>query len=202
MCRLPKPSAHLQGNDSEGLLRLHLPALRHASIGAQEWEGTRLTVDRDSFQSASKLTSLMFESQKPLSLTADCFTGLKALASLKIYDGDLVSIPPALTALEDSLTRLELPYNDALQLADEDLMVLLALRKLQIVDLIKSDLEDTENLTVAARQAARVVTAQLQYGPSVWTSQSLQYVAELPVAFLEEHGRRLALRVDVGDMDE
>jgi len=80
----------------------------------------------------------------------------------------LASIPSALTALSGSLTTLALPYNDDLQLAEDDVVTLLALRKLQNLDLRKF---------------------------SLWSPHSLQHLVDLPNAFHARHGHALALQV-------
>ena len=177
--------------------------MQRAWIGAQTWEGpgARLELDSESFLETPELTSLSFHCMKPLSLMPDCLTGLTALARLSVCRGGLVSIPHALTALSDSLTLLGLRWNDALQLAHQDVTVLMALRKLQTLDLVKSVVDDMEYFPDAANQAGRELAGQLDFTPSLWTRRSEQHFAQLPASFLVEHGHTLALRLDLGDSD-
>ena len=52
------------------------------------------------------------EATRPVSLQGACFLGLRKLAVLELEDCGLATIPAALTALGDSLTRVALPSND------------------------------------------------------------------------------------------
>ncbi len=161
-------------------------------------EAATLTLDADSFRSAAQLTSLAFTSARRLVLMPDCLMGLTALVRLTIYDCGLASIPSALEALGGSLTRLALPYNDAMQLAHNDVTVLLALRRLRMLDLRKTNaldlLDDNEDLEQAAGQVANAVVAKLHFEPSTWSNLHVQQFAELAASFALEHGRKLALQ--------
>ena len=122
--------------EHDGFLRLHLPALEKAIILATRLASGLLFVDQDSFRSAANLTFLDFAGVT-LCFLPDSFTGLPALSMLSMQC-ELLSIPPALTVLAGSLTHLTLAYNDSLQLADDNVSILLALGKLRTLDLQKS----------------------------------------------------------------
>ncbi len=165
----------LQEND--GFLQLHLPALQSLQVSAPYWKTGILHVNQDSFSDAANLTSLSFDYGLTLRFLPEGFTGLSTLNMMMC---GLASIPAAVgAALAGSLTHLALPYNDDLQLADADVATLLALRKLQTLDLRKTSLEN-----------------KLQ-----WSPRSLQHLVELPVAFLANHGHKLALRLLDDDYD-
>ncbi len=92
----------------------------------------------DSLQEFAKLEYLAVRPQHHvLCITRGCYMRLTALATLRLEACGLTGIPSALTALGGSLTTLALPLNDELQLADHDIVTLLALRKLQNLDLRK-----------------------------------------------------------------
>jgi Leucine-rich repeat (LRR) protein len=112
-----------------------------------------------------------------LTLTPHCFEGLPALATLVLSGCELINVPAALRALACSLTSLSLPYNDDLQLADDDVKTLLALRKLRKLDLAKTPRRRVPN------------------GQSPWSLGSVQQLVDLPSAFSVQHGHGLALRI-------
>ena len=60
------------------------------------------------------------------------------MAALRLSECGLMHIPAAVAALAGSLTSLELPYNNDLQLDNDDVECLLSLRKLRTLDLQKS----------------------------------------------------------------
>ena len=182
---------------TEGTLRLHLPELRqlvlsgvHRDQMSSRSQEESLLLDRDSFAEPSKLEDLTLEL---VALTPDCFTGMTALAALHLQRCDLARIPAALTALAASLTWLALPFNDGLQLADDDVKILLALRKLRELDLRKQSV--TAALGWRHSEAAAAVEAHMHYQPALWSARSLQHLVDLPKAFLVQHGHVLALHV-------
>ena len=180
-------------------VRLHLPDLRQAAIVSSTGvgvctPGAKLRFDRESFTEAAKLTSLTLETPGITTLMPDCFTGLSALATLEMKACGLVSIPKALMAVASSLTSLALPLNNNLQLAADDVATLLALRKLQKLDLRKSSLRSALTSSGIAA-AADAVTADLRYEPPLWSLDSLQHLVSLPTAFLALHGHALVLQV-------
>lgn len=108
-------------------------------------------------------------------LTLDCFAGLSALSSLELEACGLASIPIALTALEGSLTSLAVPFNNDLQLAHEDVEILLTLRKLRRLDLRKWCVRST-----MTRAAVRVLIRS--------SVASLRLVARYSPYCASEHG--------------
>ena len=129
---------------------------------------------------------------------------LTALATLQLEACGLTSIPAALAALAGSLTSLALSHNDDLQLANDDIVTLLALGKLQNLDLRKSHVRKMNHRPVCPmeaeflkeyEEAAETVAAFLQYRPPLWSPDSLQHLVNLPSAFRVHHGRTLALQV-------
>jgi len=129
----------------------------------------------------------------PVRLAPECFTGLTALMSLKLQECGLINIPPALAALGGSLTSLELPLNNGLQLADDDFTALLALQKLRKLNLHKSSL--SESYDSGDRALASAAQAHLQFVPALWSSCSLKHLVRLPGAFLKGHGHELDLEM-------
>ncbi len=180
----------------DGLLRLHLPALRQATLCGNCDRGTvgTLRVDRDSFAEPPQLEYLVLSALGAMTVMPDAFTGLTALARLDLSECGLIRVPTAVTALSGSLTSLAMPYNNELQLTADDVRTLLALRKLQTLDLQKEPFEH-----VLAGGAAASVTAQLHYGPALWSQRSLQHLVALPNIFLARHGHALALRLSWDD---
>jgi len=175
----------------EGTLRLHLPALRRLDIaGLRNRE--RLRLDWDSLREASQLEFLSLEALAAVTLIPGCLTGLTALATLELKGCGLVLIPTALTALQGSLTRLALPFNDNLQLAETDVAILLALRKLRMLDMQKYSLTNPLDNT-----AAVALSAHVRYVPAPWSERSLQHLVTLQSAFQSKHGIVLALDVHV-----
>ncbi len=177
----------------EGTLRLRLPALRLAVIPGFPQSSGRLCLDRDSFSHAAQLETLSLTLHKAVSLLPKCFTSLSALATLQLAACDLDKIPLALTALEGSLTNLQLPFNDKLQLAHEDMKTLLTLRELRMLDLHKSSLVDA--LGDDAATVPHAVRARLQHQLAPWSLRSVQHMADLRSDFLAQHGHSLALEV-------
>lgn len=147
-------------------------------------------MDRSSFSAAQP--ERISINQIRLSLTTGCFGGMTALAMLKLNKCGLTTVPAALTALAGSLTSLELRHNDDLQLADDDVTVLLALGKLQKLNLQKLCHEVP---TEAANLVAGALIAQDGSGLVLWTQRSVQLLEELSATFLMQHGRALALQV-------
>ena len=175
----------------EGTLHLHLPALRRLDIAGLRQRG-RLRLDRDSLLEASQLEFLSLEALEAATLMPDCLTGLTALATLELKGCGLVLIPTALTALQGSLTRLALPFNDNLQLAESDFAILLTLRKLRMLDMQKYSLtEPLDNM------AAVALSAHVRYVPAPWSERSLQHLVTLQSAFQSKHRIVLALDVHV-----
>jgi len=171
----------------EGCVRLHLPALRRATFSSRQ---SKLRFSRESFVKPAKLESLSLYGLAVVTFQPGCFRGMTALASLKLETCGLASIPAALSGLRASLTHLALPENDALQVEDDDIATVLALRKLQMLDLRKSPVGRV--LTGAAETA---VTTQLHYEPAPWTLRSMQYLVDLPNAFRAQHGHVLSLQL-------
>ena len=147
----------------------------------------RLDVDWESFRHAGKLQSLSFRGMKTVSLLPDSLVVLPALATLELEDCGIVSIPVALTALTDSLTRLALAANNALQLDSEGFLTLLALRKLRMLDLRKP----------APHGPGGAMATQ----PLNWSPRSVCHLVKLCPAFMEQHGHMPALRVTDDDYD-
>ena len=173
-------------------VRLHLPKLRHLRIGGFSLTRAKLRLDRDSFSEAPRLEVLSLVGPGAVMLMPDCFAGLTALATLTLHRCGLSAIPTAVTALANSLTSLMLPFNDGLQLADDDITVLLALSKLQTLDLRKQSL-----LSLPDNPTAVAVSAHLHYVPAPWSECSLKRLVRLPSAFIAKHGRAIALEVHV-----
>ena len=123
----------------------------------------------------------------------NCFVGLTALTTLGLFECGLAAIPPAITNLEGSLQSLALPHNQHLQLGDNDLTILLTLRKLRKLDVQKMSFRMAfKDGDIAAADA---VTAHLNYAPPLWSPCSFQHLMQLPVAFFAQHGRVLAVDV-------
>ncbi len=175
----------------EGTLRLHLPALRRLNVAGLRNSG-RLRLDRDSLLEASQLEFLSLEALEAVTMMPDCLTGLTALAALELKGCGLVLIPTALTALQGSLTRLALPFNDNLQLAESDFAILLTLRKLRMLDMQKYSLTDPLD-----NAAAVALSAHVRYVPAPWSERSLQHLVTLQSAFQSKHRIVLALNVHV-----
>ena len=174
---------HLQR--AEGSLRLHLPALRSATITAAPlWRCGHLNVDGDSFRHASGLELLWFRHTASVRFLPDCFLGLPALATVELYSCDVWRIPEALTGLRCSLTHLELPCNDALQLWDEGISTLLALSKLRTLNLRKPPSRSLDSWSTGGTDSSK------------WLPDSLQHLMDLPSAFLNRHGHELNLQVE------
>jgi len=176
-----------------GRLRLRLPALRRANIvGYRRTNITRgrLDCDQDSFSETEHLRSLRLQEHGTVVLMSNCLACLTVLAKLELESCGLASIPAAVTALEDSLASLALPFNPDLQLADSDVTVLLALRKLRKLDLRKVLSGSQLNGALA-----RAVKAKLRYSPSLWSVGSLQHLLNLPNDFSARHGHALAVQV-------
>ena len=179
------PSSVLRGfalvQEDEGLLRLDLPSLRRLDISWRYGLSGRLRIDRESFAVAAGLKSLSLVAHMPIALMPDCFTRLTALSTLKLGGCGLIKLPTALTALESSLTSLSLPWNNDLQLGRADVAILVALRKLQYLDLRKFFLQwvfKSINL-----EAVDAVISHLRYEPGLWSHRSLQHLVDLPGAF-------------------
>jgi len=182
---LLKCAASLQEDD--GALRLQLPALQHATITASHaWQFGSLNVHWESFEHAANLQTLSFRGISPVSLQADCFSGLRALATVEFAACGLAAIPVALTALGDSLTRLALPSNDALQLDSGGVSILLTLRKLRL-DLWKPHQRGTYGAMAGE--------------PLNWSACSLHHLVNLRPAFQEAHAHMPAVRVTDDDWD-
>ena len=108
-------------------------------------------------------------------LEPDCLTGLKSSATLQLRECGLASISPALTSLGGSLqTWLQLPFNNDLQIADDDVTIRLALRKLRKVDLRKMSVNDS-----VVGSTSTALRAQLRYDPAAWSFRSLRHLVEL-----------------------
>ena len=91
----------------------------------------------------------------------DSLTGLTALVTLSLEKCGLSNIPTAIAALALSLATLQLPFNEDLQLADDDIAVLLALPRLRTLDLQKQSLMcPIDNATAVA------LSARLNYVPA------------------------------------
>ena len=185
-----------------GKLVLHLPELRRLTLRGFGWVAGDLEITRHSFREAAKLEYFSTNTPATVSLTRDCFTGVTALATLRLEACRLSSIPSALTALSGSLTSLALPNNDDLQLSHYDTQVLLALPKLQKLDLRKAhcvssmrDRETVVTVSPAFKRAGEIVVSCLAYDPPLWSQRSLQQLVELPNAYLALHGHTLALQV-------
>lgn len=181
----------------EATLSMHLPQLRRLEIiGVEEPLHTPagLRLDRDSLQEAAKLEYLTLKYPgTPVTLQPDTFTGLTALVSLELMECGLVSIPPAVTALIGSLTSLALPYNNDLQLADDDIATLLSLQCLRQLNLRKSSFTTAfRNGDIATAEAAK---AHLHYEPPLWSPRSLHHLVQLPGSFLAYHGHVPAMQV-------
>ena len=182
---------------NDGLLRVHLPALRRVTLSGWDRTAGTLRVDRDSFAEAPQLEDLSLSALGAMTLMPDAFTGLTALARLELTSFGLICIPTALTALSGSLTLLRVLYNNELQLTADDVRTLLALRKLQTLDLHKAPLEaEVTGATVAS------LTAQLHYQPVLWSQRSLRHLVALPNIFCAQHGHALALHVYHDDDSE
>jgi len=61
-----------------------------------------------------------------------------------------------------------------LQLARKDVKLLLALPKLEILDIAKPDLDFPDGQTEAAIKAARALLHELNFVPTVWSSLSMR----------------------------
>lgn len=181
------------------MLRMHLPQLQQLDItGLDEPEHTPagLHLDGNSLQAAAQLERLTLQHPgTSVILQPDCFKRLPALASLELRACSLVSIPPAVAALAGSLTSLALPYNDDMQLAADDIAVLLALRELRQLNLQKSSLRLAFLVRDGDTAVADAVKARLHYEPSLWSPRSLQHLVQLPGTFLAHHGHVPALKV-------
>lgn len=184
-------AAHLQVE--EGVVRLQLPALRRLRINGVDTTSRRLRLDRDSFRGTAKLKHVWFDAHQSIDMLPDCLVGLPALATVMLSSCGLASIPAALTALRGSLTSLELPYNDALQLTSVGVKTVLALQELQYLDLNKSSFADDD---VVSHRASDAVVTELGYQPALWSVRSVQHLSALSKAFLAQHGRELDLILD------
>jgi len=181
----------------EKAVRLHRPDLRHVRIVSGTGPGNapedaRLRFDRESFSKAAKLASLVLDTPGTTTLTQDCFVGLRTLVKLELKACGLVSISKALTSLAGCLTKLALPLNNRLQLADSDIATLPTLRKLRKLDVRKSSLK---NALTTADTAAAAAAVTLTYEPPLWSLRSLQHLVSVPNAFLAHHGHALSLLV-------
>ena len=78
-----------------------------------------------------------------------------------------------------SLTRLALPYDGSLEVADGDVQMLLTLSKLRKLDLRSS-----------------------RHKPAPWSLSSLQNMLTLPAAFLTRRGHALAVDVEGDDKQD
>ena len=181
-----------------GKLVLHLPELRRLTLRGSGGSLGDLEITRHSFREAAKLEYFSTNTPASVTLTRDCFTGVTALATLRLESCGLRNIPDALTALSGSLTLLALPNNHDLQLPDYDTKKVLALAKLQKLDLRKSLCVSTirgPDLSPNFTRAAQVVATSLHYDPPLWSQRSLQQLVDLPNAFLAQHGHTLALQI-------
>ena len=86
---------------------------------------------------------------------------------------------------------MELPFNDGLQLSNDDRAHLLTLNRLRKLDLQKSCMELA--LHRAGLAAPPAVITHLEHYANQWSTRSLQHLVELPSAFVVEHGHALAL---------
>ena len=163
-----------RAQEKDMLLRVHLPALRQLKISGYFKVGAgKLSIDRDSLSDAARLETLIIKHPGAVTLTPDSFTGLTALATLKLKSCGLARIPSAVAALAGSLTSLSLPLNDSLQLKHDDNIALLALPELQTLDLRK--------------------TGYTMY--DTWSLRSMQRLVRLPDAFFDRHEHALDIRL-------
>lgn len=175
---------------SQETLLLQMPALRRASFTAQPcymnfiYSHSMLRINRDSFVGAAKLEYLSLTGLATVKLMPDCVSVLAGLATLKLASCGLTCIPAALTALAGSLTHLALPRNHALQMTDEDVMTILALRQLQLLDLRKR-----------APQAAVTYEGMQMTELAFWSMRSLQRLCNLQAGYHAQHGRLVTLEM-------
>ena len=152
----------------EATLLLRLPGLRCVALHGFFYTKGSLQISRDSFQKAPKLETLSVNRFEEVILTSDAFAGLTALATVELDGCGLSAIPPALSALSASLTRLALPHNDSLHHGDGDIKTLLTLAKLRKLEL---------------------------QGSAPLNRRSMQTLLNLENAFRAEHGHALAMDV-------
>jgi len=178
------------------VVRLHLPALRRASIRMCHAANGGLRLDRDSFCGVTQLEALTFDMyhHQGITLLPDCLAGLPSLATVELARCNLASIPAALTALSGSLRSLSLPWNYALKLTSVDVKTVLALRELRYLDLQKGSFRDDDD--VLSHRAADAVISELGCEPALWTTRSVQHLCELRSSFLAQHSRELNLELD------
>ena len=182
------------------MLRLCLPKLQRLYIfGCQQVSGT-LRIDRDSLPGNGKLQALSLHRTGTVIFMPDSFTRLTALATLTLTKCGLVHIQAAVTGLAGSLTALSLPYNDGLQLAADDCVLLLTLKKLRALDLQKSC--TSLALSRAGLAASPAASEHSNDHASMWSPRSLQHLVKLPGAFLAQHGHALALTTFVDWREE
>ena len=165
-----------------------MPALRRASITAYSRLHNRsvLHINRDSFVGAAKLEffSLHGLGTLQLKLMPDCLSELAGLATIELKECGLTNIPAALTALAGSLTSLALPRNHALQVANEDVVTILALPQLKLLDLRKH----APHVTVTYEN---VRLTELAF----WSMRSLQHLCNLQACYHAQHGHLVALEM-------
>ena len=129
-----------------------------------------------------------------LHFAPDCFAGLTKLATLDLPECRLAKIPAALTALEGSLTSLVLTYAEGLELAHDDVTILLALRNLRKLDIRRRWFQ----LERAGNAAAAELRGELIW----WNRSSMARLVDLPIAFYEQHGHKLTMIWDDEDSEE
>ena len=177
----------------EDTLLVQMPALRRASItvcGCCHSDSV-LRIEQGSFVGAAKLESLVLSGPANVTLMTDSFSMLAELTTVELEACGLSSIPAALTALSGSLTRLALPRNHALQVADEDIKTFLALPQLQMLDLRKR-----------APQAAVTYEGLRMTELAPWSMRSLQRLCNLQATYHAQHGRLVALEMYYEDEEK
>ena len=184
------PAGHSQVD--EGVVRLHLPALRRARIDSFSIQTRgKLRLDRDSFRAARQLERLSLDTHEAVTLLPECLAGLTALAAVNLTGCGLVRIPEALTAVSAGLSSMALPYNDELQLANSDVATLLPLRRLRHLDLRKTPFDEAIDYGLAS-----AVLGELHYEPPLWSMRSLQRLVSFLSAFFALHGHAVDLLMD------
>ena len=197
-CSLIRLRIQMLGGPAEGnTLRLRgLPKLRVCKIVGHYKQSANMRIDAVSFQELPQLQSLQLGSDETLRLQRGSLAHMTGLTSLRLTACGRRTVPPDVLFLSASLCELDLSDNDCLQSHGAALARILQCSRLRALSLGKPDMDSWKHKLGDIWDEFDSHLLDVDFTPSLWSSESVANLVQLPSAFRMRHGRDLTLRCD------
>ena len=182
----------LDGQEDGDLLRLSaLPELRSCELLGSEHLGGHIVIDAATFCGAPQLKNLCTDTLWELDLQDGSLAHLGALTSLALINCGLLKVPADVAPLRHTLCELDLSDNEHLQIDDAAMACIVQCSRLSMLSICKPDIYAWAGYFYENWESVVRHMHGLHYAPSLWSSESVRYLVQLPSAFRTQHGRDL-----------